>query len=88
MEDNDCPALVRNLSRVREVWKRTTRILRREGEKPQVYGFFFKDVVQAVLLFGLETWVVTPPPPAQEGTWGGSRTRWRGGSRGVKWEYT
>ena len=53
MEDNDCPALVRNLSRVREVWKRTTRILRREGEKPQVYGFFFKAVVQAVLLFGL-----------------------------------
>ena len=23
-------------------------------------GFFFKAVVQAVLLFGLDTWVVTP----------------------------
>ena len=27
---------------------------------PRVYGFFFKAVVQAVLLFGLETWLFTP----------------------------
>ena len=27
---------------------------------PQVYGFFFKAVIQAVLIFGSETWVVTP----------------------------
>ena len=36
------------------------RILRREGAEPRVSGFFFKAVVQAVLLFGTETWVVTP----------------------------
>ena len=36
------------------------RILSREGAAPQVYGFFFKAVVQALLLFGSETWVVTP----------------------------
>ena len=35
-------------------------ILSREGAVPQVSGFFFKAVVQAVLLFGAETWVVTP----------------------------
>ena len=37
-----------------------TRILSREGVEPQVSGFFFKTVVQRMLLFGLETWVVTP----------------------------
>ena len=34
-------------------------ILSREGATPWVYGFFFKAVIQAVLLFGAETWVVT-----------------------------
>ena len=37
-----------------------TRILSREGERPRVFGFFFKSVVQSVLLFGVETWVLTP----------------------------
>ena len=37
-----------------------TRILIMEGAEPRVSGFFFKSVVQAVLLFGLEAWVVTP----------------------------
>ena len=36
------------------------RILSREGAAPRVFGFFFKATVQAVLLFGSETWVVTP----------------------------
>ena len=30
------------------------------GCQPTVIGDFFKAVVQAVLLFGLETWVMTP----------------------------
>ena len=29
-------------------------------EEPWLSVFFFKSVVQAVLLFGAETWVVTP----------------------------
>ena len=37
-----------------------TRILIREGAEPQVYGFFCKAVVQALLLFEAEIWVVTP----------------------------
>ena len=35
------------------------RILIREGAEPQVSGFFFKSVVHLVLLFSMETWVVT-----------------------------
>ena len=37
-----------------------TRILSREGAALWVSGFYFKAVAQAVLLFGSETWVVTP----------------------------
>ena len=37
--DDDWPEVVRNLSRVREVWKRTTRILSREGEDTRVSVF-------------------------------------------------
>ena len=51
--DNDWTAVVNNLSRARAVWGRMTRILSREGAALQVSGFFFKSVVQAVLLFGL-----------------------------------
>ena len=31
-----------------------------EGAEPRVSRFFFKSIIQSVLLFGAETWVVTP----------------------------
>ena len=37
-----------------------SRILSREGADKKVSGNFFKAVVQAVLLFGAETWVLNP----------------------------
>ena len=58
--NDDWLAVVINLSRARAVWKRMTRIFSREGAEPWVSGSFFKDVVQAVFLFSLESWVVTP----------------------------
>ena len=36
------------------------RILVREGSDAQTLGSLFKSVVQAVILFGSEMWVVTP----------------------------
>ena len=44
----------------REAWRRMTRILSREGAELRVSDFFFKAIVQLVLLFSSETWVVTP----------------------------
>ena len=32
----------------------------REGVNPRALGMFYKAVVQAVLIFGVETWVMTP----------------------------
>ena len=58
--DDDWAEVVNNLSWARAVWRRMTRILSREGAAPQVSGLFFKALVQAVLLFVSEAWVVTP----------------------------
>ena len=72
--DNDWQAVVKNLSQSRNILRRMSRILIREGAAPRVSGLFFKAVLQAVLLFGSETWVVTP---ARARPWGGFRPRWR-----------
>ena len=53
-------AVLRNMVKAWAVRQRLTRILSREGVAPQVYGFLFKAMVQLVLLFGAETWIVTP----------------------------
>ena len=58
--DDDCPAVAGNLNKARRSWGRLQRILRREGATPRISGSFFKAVVQQVLMFGAETWVVTP----------------------------
>ena len=34
-------------------------MLRREGADPFVLGIFYNEVVQAMLIFGAETWVLT-----------------------------
>ena len=62
--DNDWLIVVGNLSKAQKSWARLGRILGREGANPRVLGIVFKAVVQAVLLFRLETWELTPP-------WGG-----------------
>ena len=58
--DGNWPAVVSKFLMMKAVWKRMTIILSREGAESRVSGFFFKLVVQEVLLFGAETWVVTP----------------------------
>ena len=58
--DDDWPAVAGNLAKARKILGRMQGILRREGATPRISGDFFKAVVQQVLLFGAETWVVTP----------------------------
>ena len=58
--DNNWPAVVKNLSWARTVWRRMLRILSREGAAPRVSGFFLNAVIKVVLLFKSDTWVVTP----------------------------
>ena len=58
--DDDWPAVTGNLGKARKSWGRLQWILSREGATKRVLGNFFKAVVQQVLLFGAETWVVSP----------------------------
>ena len=70
-----------------------SRILSREGARPRVSGFFFKSAIQSVLIFGAETWVITPHMVRVLGGFQyqvarqlmGRMPRWRLGGR---WEYT
>ena len=59
-EDDDCPAVVGNLRRARQKWARITRVLRKEGANARTLGQIYLVVVQAVLIYGSETWVLTP----------------------------
>ena len=58
--DDDWLAVAGNLTKARRSWGRLQRILGREGATARISGAFFKAVVQQVLLFGAEIWVVTP----------------------------
>ena len=58
--NNDCPEVVENLWNSINSWAHLSKILGREGANPKASGMFFKAVVQAVLIFGAETWVMTP----------------------------
>ena len=58
--DEDLPEVIRNLRKARKSWDRLSRILGREGSSPRVSGMLFKEVVQAVIVFGAEAWVMTP----------------------------
>ena len=58
--EDDWIAVLDNLGKARDSWGRLSRILSREGADPKVLGNFYKAVAQAVLLFGAQTWVLTP----------------------------
>ena len=60
VEDDDWTEVVRNIQRARQKWERLTRVLSREGEDARTSGQIYLAVVQPVLLYGSDTWVLTP----------------------------
>jgi len=59
-DDNDAQAINSQLKKAQKSWTRISRVLRAENASPRVCGMFYKATVQAVLLFGSETWNITP----------------------------
>ena len=57
--DKDHHAMTWQLTRAKRKWGRFSAILRSQGVKPRVMGYFYKAVVQAVLLYGSESWVLS-----------------------------
>ena len=58
--DDDWKEVAGNLQKARKSWGRMLSILIQEEVDPKVSGKFFKALVQAVLLFRAEMWVLTP----------------------------
>ena len=56
--DYDWPAVVGNPQKARNSWGQMSLILIREGADTKVLGHLFKAVVQEVLLFGADMWVL------------------------------
>ena len=60
--NSDWPALWKNLQKAKHKWALISRPLIKTGVSPRIVGMFYKAIVQAIfLLYGSETWVVTPP---------------------------
>ena len=53
-------AVISNLSKVCKSWVRMSCILGGYEANARVSGLFYKAVVQAVLIYRLEMWVLTP----------------------------
>ena len=56
--DKDWPTVLHNIRRVRKFWGRLAKLLIREGTDPIISEKFYRAVVQAGILFGLETWML------------------------------
>ena len=57
---NNWLAAVHNISKARSKWVGLSRVLGREGSDARTLGMFYVTVVYAVLLHGLEMWVMYP----------------------------
>ena len=58
--DDNLLAVVSNLGKARGSWGRLSWVLGQEGSDLKVLRNFYTAVAQAVLLFGAETWFLTP----------------------------
>jgi hypothetical protein len=59
-DDADNQAMRSNLRKARGCWARISRVLRAENATARTCGMFYKATVQAVLLYGNETWNLSP----------------------------
>jgi hypothetical protein len=59
MNDNDMSAVRANLKKARKCWTMFSRLLTGENMSPRVCEMFYRAVIQLVLLFGSESWVLT-----------------------------
>ncbi len=59
-DDNDAQAVRGNLKKARGIWVRLSHTIRAENASPCACGIFYKATVQSILLFGRETWNLSP----------------------------
>ena len=59
MDDNNLPAMRRNLKKARGTWYKLSRVLDKESVPGPVAGMFYQAVVASQLLYGSGTWVLS-----------------------------
>ena len=59
--EDDWPAVLRNIRKVRQVWGHLGKILQRKGSYPSISEKLNCVAIQVVLLFGEDTWVLLAP---------------------------
>jgi hypothetical protein len=64
-DDDDIQVVRSQLCKARGTWARIGQVLRRENAPPRVSAKFYKAIVQSVLLYGSETWVLSPAAMAR-----------------------
>ena len=57
--DDDWSAVNQNVKKATATWGRVCKILSKEGANPKAMATVYKAVVQAVLLYGSESWVLS-----------------------------
>jgi hypothetical protein len=59
-EDEDLPAVEKQLMKARMTWGRIGKLLKKKTKSnPKVMSIFYKVIIQSVLLYGSESWVLT-----------------------------
>jgi hypothetical protein len=58
-EGNDFSAVLYNIAKAWQRWAQVSKVLSCQGADTQVSGYFYKVIVQSVLLYGCETWAMT-----------------------------
>ena len=57
--DGDEHAACQQLAKARDRWGRVGRVLKSQGADPKTMGHFYQAIVQAVLLYGSESWTLS-----------------------------
>ena len=57
--DNDSNCIDYNLRKARQQWNSIAKLLKREGANAACMARFYMTVVQAVLLYGADSWTIT-----------------------------
>ena len=57
--DNDTKCIIDNIRKARQQWNCIARFLKREGASARIMAKFYITIVQAVLLYGADSWAIT-----------------------------
>ena len=56
--DDDTHAIIENIKKARNQWNSLANILKRQGANAVCMGRFYLAIIQAVLLYGADSWAI------------------------------